>query len=126
MGQADAAQQTVFNLVLFSLAFIIGAVVLAVQLARGKARLGWREILFGVFLGIPNYFSIHFMLNSLKALQSSAVFPIVNVGVVLISTAIGFAFFKEKPTRLKMLGLLLAVIAIALIIYSEWRQEEMF
>lgn len=123
LGNVGPEHQTAFNIMLFALAFIIGALVLVVQLIRGKARLGWREIGFGILLGVPNYFSIHFMLNSLKLLQSSAVFPIVNVAVVLLSTAIGFVFFKERSTPLKIAGLILAVVAIALIIFSEWQQQ---
>ena len=63
---------------------------------------------------------IYIRLNiSLSAVIPSAVFfPVSNGALVLISTAAGYAFFKEKLNALQIAGLLLGLAAIAVTGYS--------
>jgi len=69
----------------------------------------------GVLLGIPNYFSVYFLLLALKQLDASVVFPTVSVGGVIAVTATAVIFWKEHPNRTAWIGIALAAIAVALL-----------
>jgi drug/metabolite transporter (DMT)-like permease len=47
--------------------------------------------------------------------QASFLFPVVNVSVVLLSSLSGMLFFKERPGKINLTGMVMAVIAIFLI-----------
>jgi multidrug transporter EmrE-like cation transporter len=49
----------------------------------------------------------------------STVLSVINVSVVLMSTMIGLIFFKEKINRLKLIGLVLSLSAIAFLCFAE-------
>jgi uncharacterized membrane protein len=63
------------------------------------------------------YFSIWCLIKVLKQYQenSSAIFPIVNIGIVLFSTMMAFFVFKEKLSKLNWIGIVVAVVAIVLL-----------
>jgi len=76
-----------------------------------------KTILAGIILGTPNFFSIYLIMRAItdNLLESSVLYPVVNVGVVLGSTLGAFFFFSEKLSVRNWLGVLLSVAAIALI-----------
>jgi multidrug transporter EmrE-like cation transporter len=51
-------------------------------------------------------------------IPASVVFPIVNVGVVLLSALGGWLLFSERLSPRNMLGVALAVVAIWMIAFS--------
>lgn len=81
----------------------------------------YKSLAGGICLGIPNYFSIYFLLASLKVmrsdfgLSSSYVFLINNISVVVMSVLIGMIFFKERLRMIQILGLVLAIISLIII-----------
>ena len=103
-----------FSAIGLGLAGAIGLALLLVQALRGKVEFELKNIAGGIVLGIPNFFSIYLLLLSYKTTgwTDSTVLAITNVSVVLLSAMMGFVFFKEKATRIKLLGLLTAVLAI--------------
>jgi multidrug transporter EmrE-like cation transporter len=74
----------------------------------------------GVILGIPNYFSIYFLLVAIKSfsLKSAFVFGINNIGIVLLSTLLSVIIFQEKLSSINKFGVLVSVLSIILIAYS--------
>jgi multidrug transporter EmrE-like cation transporter len=68
-------------------------------------------------LGIPNYFSMYFLLKTLSAFHntSAVVFPVNNIGILAASSLVSILFFKEKMNKLNWYGLLLSVVSIILI-----------
>ncbi|HWY37941.1 MAG TPA: DMT family transporter [Bacteroidia bacterium] len=76
-----------------------------------------KTILAGIILGTPNYFSIYLIMRAISGniMQSSVLYPIVNVSVVLGSTVIAFLFFAEKLSFKNWMGIALSIAAIALI-----------
>lgn len=101
----------------FLIAGIFGIIFLTIQSIRTKVIFEWKNLLGGVFLGIPNYGSIYFLLKALESnsLESSVIFPINNVGIVALSVLVGKVFFAENISRINKLGIALALIAILLI-----------
>jgi uncharacterized membrane protein len=53
-------------------------------------------------------------------MQSSTIIPVNNISVLFVSTVIALYFFKEKMTLQKLLGVILSIIAILLITFSEY------
>ena len=76
-----------------------------------------KNILWGITLGVPNYLTLHFFIRSLQSpsLESSQVFPVVNMGIIILSAVSGIIFFKEKLTPLNWTGIAIAIIAISFI-----------
>lgn len=111
------AEAAVFPLVIFFVAGIIGT---ALQFAL-KQRTGLKEILGGIGLGIPNYFSIYFIIKALAAFENNGAFfyPILNINIILFSSLFAIVFFKERLLTANKIGLALAVLAIFLISYQE-------
>ena len=116
----EHSDSSVFVIMLFFVAFAFGLVFALFQAIRNKSMLNWRSIVGGIVLGVPNYLSMHFMMKALSksGYDSSIIFPLANIGVVVSSAFIGILFFKEKQSKINLSGLLLAILAIALIIYS--------
>jgi drug/metabolite transporter (DMT)-like permease len=104
----------------FGLAGCIGFVILLYQLYTKKTVFSSRNILAGIALGIPNYFSIYLLIVSYKSTgwNDSTVLAIINVSVVMIAAIVGFIAFKENVTRNKILGLLAAISAIIILYFA--------
>jgi drug/metabolite transporter (DMT)-like permease len=111
-----------FSIGVFASAFIIGICVLAFQFLKqpkGSIKFELKSLIGGIVLGIPNYFSIFFILKSLEAniFTSAQLFPVLNISNVVLTALVGFLVFKEKLSTKNLLGVLLAVISILLITY---------
>ncbi|MBK8669849.1 MAG: EamA family transporter [Saprospiraceae bacterium] len=105
-----------FTASLFLSAAINGSIILLIQILRGKVTFQWKNIIGGIALGIPNFFSIYLLLLALKqGWGGSVVFPANNVGVLLTAALFGIVIFKEKLTPAKIAGFLLAILSIVLI-----------
>ncbi len=113
-GSADIR----FIATLFAAAACFGLIAFIYGMAKGTMRVEFRNIIAGICLGIPNFFSIYFLLRSFSTgYEGSVVFPVTNVGIILISTLAGYFFFKEPLYRSKVIGIGLAVLAILLIAF---------
>ncbi len=117
----DPAEHSVYLIHTFLTASILGLLGIIVLFILRKARLHWRNIIAGILLGIPNYFSIHYLIRLLHSdyLQSSAAIPVNNIGIVLLSALVAIFFFKEKASGMRILGLVLSIAAIILIALSD-------
>jgi len=98
----------------FGMAGIIGLVVFLFQLQQKKARFAFKNILGGIALGIPNYFSIYLLIKSYKETgwADSTVLAIINVSIVCLTALTGFLIFKEKLNLTKGLGIIASLLAI--------------
>lgn len=109
-----------FSASLFMIAGLVGITVSLFQVIFRNDRPELKSVLGGIVLGIPNYFSIHFLLMALNLpnLESTIVFPLNNTGIVLLSTLLAIVIFGETFTKIKWLGIGLAVISILLIAFA--------
>lgn len=102
----------------FFFAFVGGTLFMVIKSITTRQSIEMRSLGWGILLGIPNYFSMYFLVMTLGAFDATYIFPINNIGIVGVSTLIAFAMFKEKQSRLNMAGLLLSAISILLISLS--------
>ena len=81
--------------------------------------ISWPELVGGIALGIPNFFTIYLLVYLLdKGWEGSVLFPLNNIGILLLSALVGIGIFKEKLNNYKAIGLVLSVISIILIAIS--------
>ncbi|MBR5502370.1 MAG: EamA family transporter, partial [Oscillospiraceae bacterium] len=74
-----------------------------------------KDLLFGVIIGVPNFFSSRFLLLSLSSVPAVIAYPTFSVAAMLIVTMAGVVLFGEKLTRQQWLalgGILLALILL--------------
>lgn len=112
-----SSQHAYFASATFLNAGIFGLLFISAKSLKSKVKVEWKNIIGGIILGIPNYGSIYFLLRALDVptLESSVVFPINNVGIVLLSVVIGGLVFHEHLSRTNKIGILMALVGIALI-----------
>jgi drug/metabolite transporter (DMT)-like permease len=115
--QLSEGEIEVFSASLFVIAATIGSLILLGKRIFKGDTVEKKSIVAGLALGIPNYFSIHFLLKALNLpnLESTVVFPINNTGIVLVSTFLAILLFSERLSKLNWIGISLAVVSIALI-----------
>ena len=100
-----------FLLLTFFTAFVITIAIVIL----GKKKLCKADILFGLLVGVPNYFSARFLLASLGSLEAVIVYPTYSVGTMVVVTIVGVIAFREKSSKQKGLALGLIAVAIALL-----------
>ncbi|ARS33995.1 hypothetical protein [Pontibacter actiniarum] len=110
-----------FTMLTFAASAVIGGAVILYQRTRHKTSLRRRSFVAGVVLGVPNFFSIFFLIQALRYFNNDGAFfyPINNIGIILAGAAGAAILFKERLNPLNKLGLALAVLALLLISYQE-------
>jgi drug/metabolite transporter (DMT)-like permease len=61
-----------------------------------KERFQWTAVLFGVMIGVVNFFSFKFLLRALAQIPAVVAFPTYSVATMLVVTVSGIVFFKER------------------------------
>lgn len=107
-----------FTGTIFLFAGLFGSIYLLST--RKKPLLSSKNIAWGFVLGIPNFFSILLILQTLAYFNdfSARIFPANNLGVVILSSLLSFFFFGEKRSLINKVGLLLGLFGIALLLIS--------
>lgn len=110
---------SLFSSVTFFCAFSVGILTIVFLTLRGKIQFAGRNILGGIALGLPNYFSLYFLVKMLeaKAFESATLFTIHNIAIVIVSTFAGILFFKERISMRNAFGIGLALFALFLVTY---------
>ena len=109
----------IFSATVFGSAAIVGLVFVLFKITKSPLKINFRNVLGGIVLGIPNYFSIYFLLKALEndTLNSASVFTINNVAIVMFSTLLGILLFKEIISIKNWGGIALAVLSIILVAF---------
>lgn len=117
-AQLGTLTPSLFSALSFLVAGVIGLLSYFSPLNKDRKPLHWKHAIAGVALGIPNFFSIFFLMQSYTDLawENSTVLTTINVSIVVITSIIGFLVFKEKRSPVKLIGLLLALFAIFLLV----------
>ena len=107
-----------FPAMTFLTAFIIGVVLMLVD--KSKRSYTKNTLIGGVVLGVINYGSIFFLIQIFNhtSLESSVIFPINNIGVVLATAVASLIIFKEQFSLKNKVGIFVSIVALSLIIFS--------
>jgi uncharacterized membrane protein len=108
---------SIFSGSLFGIAGVFAFLILVIKTIKKRASFGYKNIIAGIILGVPNYYSIIFLIRALqnKNFESSTLFTINNVAIVVVSTLVGLFFFKEKFSIKNKVGVVMAILGIVLV-----------
>jgi drug/metabolite transporter (DMT)-like permease len=107
----------IFSSMVFGCAALSGLIFIVLKGKGNDFKVNAKNILGGIALGVPNYFSIYFLIRALRSetLSSAAVFTLNNVAIVMLSTLLGILLFKERLTLKNWVGVLLSVLSIIMV-----------
>lgn len=116
---ADKTIQVTLTMVLG--AIIAGLLMLGLRLIQGKETFQPKSLIGAITLGVPNFLSFYTLLLALSAFGSNGafVYPLYNIGVILVAALLAALFFREKLSTANKIGLGLAILAIGLISWQE-------
>src|SRR5581483_10515678 len=100
--------------IVFIAAFVVSIIGMIYLIANKKMRFSWPHIIIGWILGTANFGNILFYIKAHQALATrpSYVFSSMDIGVIIMGAAVGVVVFKEKLTRLNVIGIVLGILAI--------------
>ena len=109
----------VFSSILFSISAITGLVISIFRKGNFKTGKLFQIIFAGIILGTVNFFSLYGIIMALesKIFDSSIIFGINNMGIVVLSVLIALVFFNEKLSNLNKAGIVLSILTIVLLSY---------
>ena len=81
----------------------------------GKEKVSGKDLLFGLLIGIPNYFSARFLLLALGEVAAVLVYPMYSVATMITIALAGVFIFKETVSKKKVFALGLIVVALCLL-----------
>ena len=112
----------IFTSCIFAGAAITGCIIILLRLPNTPFKIVPRNVIGGILLGVPNFFSIFFILRALQneTLNSASVFTINNVAIVMCTTLLGILLFKERISLKNWLGIALAVISIVMVALGDY------
>ena len=110
----------IFSATIFVFSAIIGSALLIVKSVKNPINFSYRPVIGGILLGIVNYYSIYTVLKALNAenFESSTIFTVNNVAIVMLSTLIGLILFKEKLITKNWIGIGIAILSIVLVTFA--------
>jgi drug/metabolite transporter (DMT)-like permease len=113
--------QAVYTIQVFATAATIGIITETAMVLLKKTQLHWRNLVAGICLGVPNFFSIYYLIRFLNSgfMHSSAAIPVLNIGILVAATLAAILFFREKINAQRIVGLALSIIAILLISFGD-------
>ncbi len=105
-----------FSSVVFGVAFLLGLIAMPFRKTKPAAR----DIQWGVLLGVPNFFSIYLLLETLEVYDSASsfVFPFNNFSIVILTSVVSYFMFKESLSPRNKFGIFLAACGIFLMGYA--------
>ena len=77
-------------------------------------KLGKWEILYGLLVGVPNFYSSRLLLRALENVPAVIAYPVYSVGCILVVTVTGVLLFRERLEKKQWvaLGLILAALVL--------------
>ena len=109
--ELGSGAETGFVWVIFSSAFVLTLVSILV----GRIRFGYKSLLFGFALGLPNRLSTVFFLKALDKVPAALAYPVVAVSIVALSIGSDLVFWKKKARGKEVLLWSLLLVSLLLL-----------
>ena len=97
------------------LSFLVSGIISGILVFRGGEKITKYEVLFGVLIGIPNYFSARFLLWALADIPAVITYPTYSIAAMALIGAAGVLMFREKLTKRQGGAYLLVILAVGLL-----------
>ncbi|MCQ2492107.1 MAG: DMT family transporter [Lachnospiraceae bacterium] len=85
--------------------FVMAAVCAFVLWIKEKQSLSIWDVICGICIGIPNYFSSRFLLGALHSIAAVIVYPVYSVVTIVVISLLSFLLFKERLSKKKMVAI---------------------
>lgn len=95
--------------------FGVALILCTVLMLSKKQRPGKWEVLFGLLIGVPNFFSAKFLLGALEDIAAVIVYPVYSVATILVVSLTGVLVFRERLEKRQWVGMGLILIALVLL-----------
>ena len=100
-----------YLLITFFTAFVLATVFAC----REKNKITRKDLLFGMLIGIPNYFSARFLLLALGSVDAVLAYPMYSVATMIVIMLAGVLTFHEQLSKKKAVALGMIVVAVCLL-----------
>jgi len=97
------------------LVFIVSSLLSLLFVLVKQVKINRQMIVAGFFLGIPNYFSAYFILKALQQLSGAITFTLNNIGIIMLSTFLGFIIWREPLKQKAISAIAFAIISVILL-----------
>lgn len=106
-----------FTALCFGTAGLIGIIILIFKKDLLLNFTKFRNLIFGTLLGLFNYGSMYFLILALNTnfTESSIIFGLNNLGIVLLTVLFAILFYKEKLNFINFIGIILSIITISIL-----------
>ena len=111
-------ETVLFLAIVFTISLIICICISTGRYFIFKQKIHIRNIIGGIILGFLNFGTTYYLIMAMGVFQSTVLFPVQNVGIVVLSALAGFIIFREKLSVINWSGILLSIIAILLIAFA--------
>ncbi|MCK4700836.1 MAG: hypothetical protein KAT38_10890, partial [Bacteroidales bacterium] len=104
----------VFSTILFTISAITGIIVRLFKKTLRSRPMSLKTVVAGMLLGIANYGTFYFLVHALNSnfVDSSIIFGLNSVGIVLLSVFLAIILFREKLSFINWTGIVLSIITI--------------
>ncbi len=106
-----AEEKSFFLFVIFTSAFFYTAIVVFFK----RIKITLKDFTRGNMLGVPNIFSSFFLIGALNSLPGIIVYPVVNIGIIVLTTILAMLIWKEKVDIFGTGALIFGILAIILL-----------
>jgi drug/metabolite transporter (DMT)-like permease len=114
-----------FTTLLFAISATCGILISLVSRERFRSLFNPRVVAWGMLLGLVNFGSIYFLVRALNyhhpvrgSIDSSVVFGINNIGIVILSVLLGVMLFRERLSRINAAGMAICILATLILSHS--------
>ena len=104
-------EKGVFVFTIFLSAFIYTLIYLFVK----KIKFDKSTYNLGLILGVPNVLSVHFLLAALSEVPAIVVFPVMNIGVIVLTAVAAYLIWKEQINLYGKIAIAVGIAAILLL-----------
>jgi drug/metabolite transporter (DMT)-like permease len=103
-----------FSTLLFTISAITGIIVRLFKKSLRNSPVNLKTVAAGMLLGIANFGTFYFLVHALNSnfVDSSIIFGLNSIGIVLLSVFLAIILFREKLSFINWTGIVLSIITI--------------
>ena len=111
----EPAQESLYFLILFAAASLITYGLSVPETKRTGLRIRKEDLLAGVAVGIPNYYSAAMLLKALDRLPAILAYPVCSAGSLVLIILLSGLLFRERLRSRTLKGILMILAALVLL-----------
>lgn len=93
--------------------FCVSGMVCAGLTVKNREKIEKEDILFGILIGVPNYFSAKFLLKALTEIPAVVTYPTYSIAAMMVIGVAGVCIFKETLTKRQWMSYIIVLASIA-------------